>query len=54
MTDNQIIVFVFLPTIFGISLINYLFFLKGGRIINMNGWIPKIVGRRKENSKLNK
>ena len=39
MTDNQIIVFVFLPIIFGVSL------------INMNDWIPRIVGRRKEDSK---
>ena len=51
MTDNQIIVFVFLPTMIGVALINRFFFLKGGCIIKMNGWIPRIVGRRKEDSK---
>ncbi|MBL8496905.1 hypothetical protein ABF87_11015 [Nitrosomonas sp. JL21] len=51
MTDNEIITFVILPIGVGIGLINRFFFLKGGCIIKMDGWIPRIAGRRKENSK---
>lgn len=51
MTDNEIITFVILPIGVGMILINRFFFLKGGRIIKIDGWIPRIVGRRKEDSK---